>query len=81
MSQNLSFKMLCGQILWFFHVFQIQIHHLMAAGADYMIMRGDLSVEAVSTIAGTDFLNFSDICQQRQVTVDGSETDVRINLA
>ena len=53
-----------GQSLRLFHVIQIQIHHLMAAGTDHMVMRSDLSVEAVSTISGTDLLNLPDIGQQ-----------------
>ena len=72
MSQNLSFKMFRGQSLRLFQVIQVQIHHLMAAGTDHMVMRSDLSVEAVSTISGTDLLNLPDIGQQSQIAVDGS---------
>ena len=62
------------------HIIQtvhLQIGHAAAFGTDKMAVQGSISIKVIDTVTHLKSLYFSPVRQQRQIAIDGSQTDVR----
>lgn len=61
-------------------VFHFQIEHIVAAAADEMIMGLGIVVETFCAVSGVDAVDLAKLGKQTEIAVDGSETDIWIDL-
>lgn len=76
---NRTFKILCSHVHDMINCLHIQINYLVTFSTDKMIVRGGIAIEAVSAAICSDAVQFAEICQQGQIPIDGTKTDIRIN--
>ena len=81
MTFDITAKILCGNIGNAINTVHGQVDHSAAVAADEVIMRTGIGVEMIHSISQPEPLDLTDICQQGQVTVDRTETDVGILLS
>lgn len=71
---NLTIKLCAGECINMVNALNLQILDSAAFCTEYMVMRSNISVEAVWTNTSTKFLDFPQFCQKREIPINSSKT-------
>lgn len=81
MTGDVAIKILGGYIGDAVNISHGQIDYASAVGADEMVMGAGIGIKVIDPIAQSQPLNLTDVCQESQVAVNSTKTDVGIQLS